>query len=169
MKLKPSRLRDVFDGVRQRRYPPEFRIARPAWPTDVLVAIERTLRDTPAPNEVLKSLDPHALAETVTSLWRAERKMLVSNTDDLPREFRQAIRHLQSTWDVLKEAGVEVQDHVGLPFDSGLSIEVIAFQPSPGIEREMVIDAIKPTIYLKEERIQVGQVVVGVPEEESTS
>ena len=60
---------------------------------------------------------------------------------------------------------MKIQNHTNEPFDSGQSLEVIAFQPSAGISREVVVETIRPTVYLKGIRIQMGQVVVATPEQ----
>lgn len=78
--------------------------------------------------------------------------------------MRKAYRHLESVWDVLTEAGVEIQDHTGAPFDPGLSLSVIARQPTAGITREKIVETVKPSIYFNKVLIQMGEVVVGTPE-----
>jgi hypothetical protein len=60
---------------------------------------------------------------------------------------------------------VKIQNHTSEPFDSGQSLEVIAFQPTAGISRDVVVETIRPTVYLKGIRIQMGQVVVATPEQ----
>jgi hypothetical protein len=45
-----------------------------------------------------------------------------------------------------------------------MSLKVVAFQPTPGIGRERVIETIKPTIYFKGKAIQMGEVIVGRPD-----
>jgi hypothetical protein len=67
-------------------------------------------------------------------------------------------------WDALKENGLEIQDHTGDPYDSGQSLKAPAFEPTPGLKEETVIDTIKPSIYLDGKMIQMGEVVVGIPE-----
>src|ERR1035441_7181781 len=47
-------------------------------------------------------------------------------------------RHVDRLWDFLEQAGLKIQDHVNQPFDSGQSLEVLAFQPTPGVMREIV-------------------------------
>jgi hypothetical protein len=41
---------------------------------------------------------------------------------------------------------------------------VLAHQPTGGIGREEVVETVKPSVYLRGVMIQMGDVVVGVPE-----
>ena len=112
------------------------------------------------------SSDEHALflAELGTGLWRLRQRMVQPGTGDPSEQLRWAYRHFEAVWDVLTQAGVEVQDHTGAPFDPGMALKVIAFQPTTGIEREMVTETIRPSMYYKGRSIQMGEVIVGTPE-----
>jgi hypothetical protein len=159
-------------GVRQLLYPKEFRIAPLAWPDDLVSSLERLAR-SPAPVETAASGQEDAaslkervrmLADVGTGLWRLRQKMVRPGTSEPLDDMRRAYRHLESVWDTLAQSGLEIQDHTDTLFDSGLSLKVIAFQPTPGLGREMVIETIKPTIYYKGQSIQMGEVIVGTPE-----
>jgi len=78
-------------------------------------------------------------------------------------EFRQLARHVTTISDRLADIGLQIQDHTGDIFDSGQSLEVLAFQPTPGLSQEKVIETIRPTLYLAGRRIVRGQVIVGIP------
>jgi hypothetical protein len=58
---------------------------------------------------------------------------------------------------------LQIQDHTGNPYDSGQSLEVLAFQPTDGITNEVVIETVRPSLYLQGHRILKGQVIVGSP------
>src|SRR5205823_4748853 len=103
-------------------------------------------------------------ADVGTGLWRLRQKMVQPGTDRPLDEMRRAYRHLESIWDALVQAGVEILDHTGALFDSGMSLRVIAFQPTPGLGHEKVIETIKPTIYYAGQPIQVGEVIVETPD-----
>jgi hypothetical protein len=104
------------------------------------------------------------LIDLGTSLWRLGQKMTEPGTERPLAEMRKAYRYWQSTWDSLVEAGVEIQDHTGQSFDSGMPLIPLLFQPTPGLERERILETVKPSIYFKGTRIQVGEVIVGKPE-----
>ena len=77
-------------------------------------------------------------------------------------------RHLEAVWDTLGQAGVEIRDHADEPVPEygSLALEVLAYQPTPGLSRDKVIDTIKPSIYVDGHLLQMGQVIVGTPEKE---
>ncbi len=109
------------------------------------------------------------LADLATGLWRMRRTMVPTGTIRLlearPIEaVRKPFRWLVSIWDMLKENGLEIQDHTGDRYISGQAIKAQAFEPAPGLKEETVIDTIKPSIYLDGRMIQMGEVVVGTPE-----
>jgi|WetSurMetagenome_2_1015567.scaffolds.fasta_scaffold00088_7 hypothetical protein len=157
-------------ALRQLRFPREFRIGPPAWNSDELSALEQVIlllkeRDsdhlsTPSEDKAQQQL----LRDLATGLWRIRQKMLEPGSGEPLAGMQKAYRHLQSTWDVLTEAGVEIQDHTGSHYDPGLSLSVIAHQPTRGIIREEVIETIKPSIYFNKVVIQQGEVIVGIPE-----
>lgn len=165
----------MFEDLAQWRYPKEFRIGRPTLPAaDLQAAAHQVLEGlVPHPLETSVALAPGAdslgiavpqLADLVTGLWRLREKMLDGETGKPLDEMRRAFRHLEACWDILAQAGVQVQDHSRSQYDPGISLKVVAFQPTPGLDCETVIETLKPTVYLNGQRIQLGEVVVGTPE-----
>lgn len=155
-------------NLRQLQYPAEFRIAPPTWPPELASRLEE-LAERPVagsqPDAADEPEDYRFLAQVATGLWRLRRKMVEPGTERPLAEMRRAYRHLQATWDSLAEAGLEILDHTDTPFDSGMSLKVLAFQPTPGLSRERVIETIKPTVYFADRHLQMGEVIVGTPEE----
>jgi hypothetical protein len=99
-------------------------------------------------------------ADIATAAWR-----LRARAASLPPEMRSLTRHIESLWDLLAQAGVDVRDHVDTPFDPGLALTVVAYQPTAGIDREQVVEAIRPSVYLRDRLIQKAEVIVGTPAE----
>jgi hypothetical protein len=95
--------------------------------------------------------------------WKLHQKMFDAQTGEAQAEFRQLARHVETIRDRLSELGLQIQDHTGQPYDSGQSLEVLAFQPTHGILSETVVETVRPTLYLREQRILRGQVIVGIP------
>ncbi len=107
--------------------------------------------------------DP-AVADIVTNLWRAGNKLGAPNADaEADRALRAAARHVRAAVETFAGAGVEVQDHDGTAFDPGLALEVVAYEPRPGTERETVLETVRPCVYRGGRRIQIGQVIVAQP------
>lgn len=76
-------------------------------------------------------------------------------------------RQVDAAWDALTEAGVEVRDHLNDAFDPGLAITVVAYEPRPGLRREQVVRALRPTVFWNERPIQKAEVIVGTPEDDT--
>jgi hypothetical protein len=158
----------VLEKVRQLRYPREFRIAAAPWPSDLEQMLARLVTPPGGAQTELKSglgeQELRLLADVGTGLWRLKQKMVKPGTEQPLDEMRRPYRHLESVWDALKQAGVVIQDHTDTRFDEGMSLTVIAYQPTPGLSQQRVLETIKPSIYLKTQRIQKGEVIVGDPE-----
>lgn len=99
----------------------------------------------------------HVLAEVATGLWRLQRRLSASGTP----EARQVRRILE----VITDADIRIDDHLGVAFDPGLAIDVVAYQPTEGLDHERVIDTERPSIYRGAATLQRGRVIVGVPTE----
>ncbi|MEV0612164.1 hypothetical protein AB0I81_02500 [Nonomuraea sp. NPDC050404] len=157
--------------VRQLRQPKEFRIHAAAWPGDTLAAFERLVTDLPGKQRLVtdlpgtpgpvsdEALPGPSVAEVVTSIWRLDRR-----ARKLPGDNRVMTRYLEMAWDSLTQAGVRVQEHLNDPFDAGLALEVTSYQPAPGLDRDRVVETIRPSIYLNDQVIQRGEVIVGTPD-----
>jgi hypothetical protein len=107
----------------------------------------------------LPGLPGDSVADVATNIWRLRNRM-----STLPDGMRSTTRHCEMAWDALAEAGVEIRDHLNDPYDSGLALKVVAFQPTSGLERERVIETIRPSIYLHDQTIQTAEVIVGTPD-----
>ncbi|MFC9975882.1 hypothetical protein ACFVH6_33835 [Spirillospora sp. NPDC127200] len=164
-------LAEVGAAFRQWRQPREFRIAAPHWPAEALAALAAARDDRPgAPADTItdgadapvpvggSGPSESALADLAVHLWR-----LGNRINAAPNGSRALSRHLEAAWDALGAAGVEVQDHLGRPFDPGLRIKVVAFQPTPGLGREQVVEAVRPAVYLDGRLLRPGEVIVGTP------
>jgi hypothetical protein len=160
-------------NLRQLFFPKEFRIGPSAWSPTSINALEKLLQaisidqssESPAVagKDTSKKDHMHFLADVGTGLWRIRNKMVKPGTNEPLEEMRRVYRHLESTLNILIEAGLEIQDHTDTPYDPGMSLRVLTFQPTERVDRETVIETIKPTIYYKGQSIQLGEVIVGTP------
>lgn len=150
-----------MSSVRQLLFPKAFRIAPPIWPTDVIASLADSARAAGESRPTAESLT--FLADVGTGLWRLKQRMVEPGTDRPLDEMRRAYRHLESTWDALAGAGLQILDHTGMAFDAGLAIKVLAYQPTAGLTRDRVLETVKPSIYLRDTRLQMGEVIVGTP------
>ncbi|RZQ60491.1 hypothetical protein [Amycolatopsis suaedae] len=150
-----SRLSRALEGLRQRRYPGEFRIDPPRWPSP-----SETSTPQPAAPPA-DHLPDSALADIATNLWRGRRK-LAQNGDG-----SRARRHLQAVFEQLDEAGVVIKDHDGTLYDPGLTLEVVAYEER-SVPKATVVETVRPSVYRNGRCIQIGQVIVAQPGEGQT-
>jgi len=107
--------------------------------------------------------DPTALLAAAAGIWRTQRKLERRGDTLSAADLRQLRRFVQGSRDALAGDGLEMQDHDGEPFDPGQSLDVLLFQDEPELTREVVLETVRPTVYFRGERIQMGQVIVGRP------
>jgi hypothetical protein len=164
-------LETLRESLRQLiRYNKEFRIAAPKWP-ELAESIDDIVSflESSSPEATTKSRKEEGLlslaVEMGTSVWRLRRRLAMEG--EVPEERRRVSRDLESAWDALGQEGIEVRDHTGEEYDGHMALRVIAFQPTPGLTREQITETIKPTIYHKDKLVQMGEVIVGVPEDAS--
>ena len=152
--------------INQLKYPKEFRILPVEMPIEALNQMEELIKnlkkdeissDLPLEDQVISK---EFLAEISVGTWRLKKKMTNAKSGEPLNEMIKAYRHLESVFFTLEKVGIEIQDHDGQPFDPGLSLKVLAYQPTPGIEKELVLETIKPSIYHKGDRILMGEVIV---------
>jgi len=126
-------------------------------------------RSTPREAGHLPPLSGSALPDLCIGLWRLRRRMIDPDTGRPLEDMRKPFRHLESVWDTLAEAGVDIRDHTNelVPEYGSIGLNVLAYQPMPGISRERVIETVKPSIYVGERLVQMGQVIIGTPEKAS--
>lgn len=162
----------LIDRLRQLMYRKEFRIPPPMYPADIrenfsqleqLITNTDNATDKPVVDSAQTADRSRFLSEIATALWRMRAKMIDPKTDQPMESSRRVYRHLETIWDNLSQEGIEVVEHTSKPFDPGMSIKVLAYQETPGLEKEMIIETIKPTIYNHDKRIQMGEVIVGTP------
>lgn len=155
-----------FNYINQLKYPKEFRILPLDKPSETLKQMEELLtnisKSANADNNssVDQAINKDFLAEVSVGAWRLKKKMTDPKSGEPLNEMSRAYRHLESVFITLEKEGIEVQDHDGQPFDAGLSLKVLTYQPLPNIEKEFVYDTIKPSVYLNGERILMGEVIV---------
>jgi hypothetical protein len=103
------------------------------------------------------------LADLATGLWRLRRRLLDPVTNGPQEEMRRHLRDLDALCGRLQEEEVEIQDHTGALYDPSMSLRVAAFQMTTGLEQDRIVETLKPTVYWRQQRIQTGEVIVGIP------
>ena len=167
--------------LRQWCFPPEFRIAELPWTAELQEQVDRVVQllqhpptaptavpaGTSAPAEPATA-DLRFMAEVATGLWRARAK-LPADDGDLPREMRALLRAVEAAWDGLVQGGIEVSDPKGDFVTGGEPYNVLTYEETPGLSREMVIETVKPLVYYQGKLVQWADVIVGTPVETQPS
>jgi hypothetical protein len=105
------------------------------------------------------------LADIATNAWKAQVRLKQWPADESSAERRRLERNVDAIVLSLYEFGVRVKDHTGESYDYGQAIKVVAAQPQAGIEREVVIETIRPSVLWGEHLVQRGEVVIATPAE----
>lgn len=108
----------------------------------------------------------HSILSTIgTNLWRMKQAMIDPTTGEVTNGMKRPFRHLNALWDSLDESNVYIRDHTGeqVPDSGNFGLKVIAYEPQEGLEHEVVIDTLKPTVMYGNQVVQMGEVIVGFP------
>lgn len=127
----------------------------------------------PAPVTVVSSeayLDElgGSMAALATQVWRARNRIIDPETGEPREEMRRLHRHVEGAFEALREMGLQINDWMKQPYDSGLPVKVLTFQPASEVQRDTVLEATRPTVIWKERLLQMGEVIVGIPQSQST-
>jgi hypothetical protein len=108
-------------------------------------------------------------AAIATAAWKAQKRILDQDTGE-PKEGLELIyRDIQRILQALKEDNVSIKDCVGETYDVGLIMQALEFEPTPGINREIIKETIRPTVIFQNLVLQRGEVIVGTPIEETVN
>jgi hypothetical protein len=106
-----------------------------------------------------------SIAAIVTNLWRAKMKMIEPGTGEPKEETRRIYRHIEGALETFGQLGLTITEMVNQPYDAGLPVKVLTFQPTPGLKRDTIVEVIRPTIIWQDTLLQMGEIVVGIPAE----
>jgi hypothetical protein len=121
------------------------------------------------PNPAAEETIAPALAALATNVWRAKGKLVDPNTGEAREEFRKVYRHVEASYEAFAQMGLTINDWLNQPYDPGLPVKVLTFLPTPGVTRDMVVEAVRPTVIWKDQLLQLAEVVVGIPPNTDTN
>lgn len=104
------------------------------------------------------------IIQIAINAWRAKIKMVDSNTGEAKEAMQLIYRHIEAIFEALKGIGVEIIDHTGKTYDSGMALKVISFEQTPELSKEEIKETIKPSILWQGRLIEIGEVIVGTPQ-----
>ncbi len=119
--------------------------------------------------EVVPSSVVRVFTHIATNAWRAKIKMVDSDTGEPKEDMRRVYRHIEAVFESLKGIGIETIDPTGRAYDSGMALKVISFEQTPGVSKEEIKETIKPSVTWQGRLIQMGEVIVGTPQNETDS
>ena len=128
------------------------------------------LQVTSKPTSVEKEQSPASeegkfLVVVATNVWRMQQKMLdIESGEPKCDEYKRVYRYVESIYDALTKLGVEIKDHTRQKYDDGLGLTVVTSEVRPDLNRREIIETLKPTVRFKGLFLQIGEVVVGIPE-----
>jgi len=113
------------------------------------------------------------LVKIATMLWRIKGQTQDKHSGDLREDleqddFKKIKRYLDAIDDSLDNLGIEVEDRTGQPFDYGLPLKVISTEKAPGISRDIILETLRPTVYVKGKKAQEGEIIIGTPEKKGS-
>lgn len=119
---------------------------------------------TDAPPGAGVTLTDAVAADLATALWRARRRLDHSQLPASSDDGRFLGRHIQAMAEALERGGVRTVEHDGERFVAGMRLDVLAFQPTPDLEADTVIETVRPAVYHGTRQIRVAEVIVGTPD-----
>jgi hypothetical protein len=111
---------------------------------------------------------PQALSSLATHLWRAKGKLVDPATGEPREESRRVYRHVEAALETFSQLGVTMNDWLNQPYDPGLPVKVLTFQPTPELTRDTVVEATRPTVMWNDRLLQLAEVIVGIPPEKAS-
>ena len=99
-----------------------------------------------------------AYADLANGWFRIWIKTLQPGTDRPTEPMRRIFPFLESMRDTLEQLGLEIIDHTGKEIPEGLELEVLGYQVRAGLKRDRVIETVRPTVYFRDQMIQMGRV-----------
>jgi hypothetical protein len=103
------------------------------------------------------------LARLALHVWRARSRTINPATGEVREDMQKIHRHVMGALETLEQAGLRMEDWLGKPYDVGLPLKVLSYQPSPGLAQDTIIETLRPVILIKGRMLQLGEVIVGTP------
>ncbi len=96
-------------------------------------------------------------------VWQIKKAMIQENQKSEDREKKRSWKQLNRLINEMERSGIVIQDKTGDLYDSGMSVKVIASEPSMNISREIILETVSPTILYNGNIARFGEIVVGIP------
>ncbi len=107
-----------------------------------------------------------SLASVAMGAWALRRKYREANEDDATTSLRV---HIDAIHDALRQMGVEIEEFTKQPYEPGMNVDILVFQPQPDVHQNTIAATIRPAIHFGNRLIQRSQVIVSTPEQKAHS
>ena len=158
----------ITNGIKQWLcYPQEFRIDTPKYLelSKSIKALNDSLRQPPDLSRGMSDEIEAFIAMAIdvgTLVWRVQKRLSMMGSPS--KEFNRISRDIASTYDALSNKGIEIKDHNGQDYVHGMILRVVTSEPVKNLTQTQIIETLKPTIFYREKIVQMGEVIIGVPE-----
>lgn len=142
----------------------DFRIDPPDWPKE-MPALQRLAAAEAAVVREFEQKAASAFCEIAIHAWRMHRRMTDRMTKEVKEEHKAMHRSVAGILEALTRMGFTLRDREGEFYDYGLPEKVVAAEKRVGINREMVVETIRPSIMYGDQLLKPGEIVIAVPEE----
>lgn len=119
---------------------------------------------TPRDSESLE----RTMAVLATQAWRMGSRLIDPASSEAretleSRDCRNLARAWEAIMDEIRAFGITIKDRTGEVYDEGLPEKVVHGESRADLTRPQIIETLKPTIFLEQKIIQLGDIIVGLP------
>jgi hypothetical protein len=108
-------------------------------------------------------LECACFADFACATWKLRKQVLAGLHEKPVAEAQRISEQFKTLWEHLSELGIRIEDHTGGTFQKDYAFQVLAIEPVSNLAEATVIETLRPTVYLNEQCILIGLVVVGAP------
>ncbi len=90
-------------------------------------------------------------------------------TKEVREEHRPLTRHVTAILDTLEGLGLTLRDRESEVYDYGLPEKVVAAERSAAVNRETVVETIRPTLFFRNQLIKAGEIIIALPLDSAAS
>ena len=104
------------------------------------------------------------MADTITSIWRARRRLANWNGDD--RDIRAASMQIDFAWRNLERAGWTVDDsYAGQKYSTGMGevVTIVSTIPTNDVPDRQIMETLRPAVFYRNIKVRRGEVTVAAP------
>jgi hypothetical protein len=130
------------------------------WQNGWTVSSDANLKAAPLARAELESA---CFADFACAAWKLRKQILAGLSEKSATDAQRISEQFKTLWEHLSELGIRIEDHTSGTFQKDHAFDVLAVEPASNLAKATVIETLRPTVYLNEQCILIGLVVVGAP------